>query len=88
MESFIFVLGLIKGEFWHFKVERRVLTSGTVNVFNRVESGRSFGNVLRCDVSKIFQGTFVNGYQRNAHKNLNSFSSHYCRLDPDKQGLF
>ena len=30
MESSIFVLDPIKGEFWHFKVERRVLTSGTV----------------------------------------------------------
>ena len=30
VESSIFVLDPIKGEFWHFKVERRVLTSGTV----------------------------------------------------------
>ena len=30
MDSSIFVLDPIKGEFWHFKVERRVLTSGTV----------------------------------------------------------
>ena len=30
MESSIFVLDPIEGEFWHFKVERRVLTSGTV----------------------------------------------------------
>ena len=46
MESSIFVLDPIKGEFWHFKVERRVLTSGTVDGFDGVTvfgvDGRDF----------------------------------------------